>query len=265
MTILCSCGPQSILNTSTGGLGFSGEATVSPSSPVGGIAFAGSASVTIANQISYGFVHLLHLQEEEEPYENDGVGVDATNATEYTLERTKGLYGGYCQQFTGQQALDLDPEDLDTAKPFSISYWLALDKSYRKRTIYYQDGFQIGYNVLGQAELIADIGEEEPDYTTGTTINLFDCWHHVLIEYIPETSIKVYVDGVLEKTKVIDYVLTAGDAATIGAINSLPYCRLQEFRLEYREFDEWLIEYLYLNGCGRQSAVGSWESASESL
>lgn len=265
MTISCLCGPQSILNTSSGGLALGGEATYTLTAAGGAIAFGGSASITIGNSLSYGFQNLFHLQEEEEPYDNDGIGVDATNATEYTLERVRGLFGGYCQQFTGLQALSIDPEALDTSKPFTTSFWIGLDDYYNKRIVYNQTDFQIGYNVLGQFELVADIGEDEPQYTTGSTINLFECWHHCLIEYAPYNHIKVYCDGVLEKTREISYALTASDSATMGGVNSLPIARIQEFRQEYRQYDGWLVEYLYLNGCGRQNAVGSWESASESV
>lgn len=263
----CYCGQQQQTHIVSGGLAITGEANLGFNSrPEGGLTITGTALNDIPNKFSFGYQHLIHLQESGSPYDNDGTANDAVGTL--TPHRTTGgLYGGYCQEFRGDEYLTINSDSIDHSKPWSFSVWVQILSFYKQNYLFVFGANRIWLNVLNQFQFSTLFnGDEVTTWATSRTIHQNECWHQVTIVYRPAESIEVWVDGDLEKTTTITKQLPTGSTSSIGrdpiVTGKRALVRMQEVRLRYGAASPERIAYEYANGCGRDHVeVGSWESA----
>lgn len=233
----------------------------------GGMAINGTAENDLPQDFSFRYQHLLHLQEEESPYDNDGMSDDAESTVE-PIRRTAGLFGGYCQEFLGVEYLDIESDTIDNSKPWTFSAWVSLNSFYKQGYLFRFGENRIGWNVLNQFQFSTLFsGEENTTWATSTSINQDSCWHHVAVVYRPRESIEVWIDGDKEKEITIAKQLPSSTLSSIGRDKMeqrKAEARIQEVRMRYGAMDANQIEYEYQVGCGRGFiAVGAWETPQE--
>lgn len=262
----CICGQQVWSYTCLAGIKVNGEADQGtlPYRAEGGLAMGGTAPYDLPRQFSFRYQHLLHLQEDESPYDNDGTGNDAESTIE-PVRRTGGLYGGYCQELLGVEFLDIDSDSIDHSKAWTFSAWISLNSFYKQGYLFRFGVNRIGWSVLNQFQFSTVFtGEELTTWATTPSINQDSCWHHVCIVYRPRESIEVWVDGDQEKSISITKQLPSSTLSSIGRDRMeqrKAEARIQEVRLRYGAMNEEEIAYEYQVGCGRGFIeVGAWET-----
>lgn len=262
----CICGQMNWTHTCLGGLEINGEAIQGslPYRAEGGCEFSGEAIYDIPQQFSFGYQHLLHLQEDESPYDNDGTGDDAVSTVE-PIRRTGGLFGGYCQEFAGFEFLDIEDDSIDNSKPWTFSAWITLNSFYKQGYLFKFGENRIWWSVLNQFQFSTLFaGDEESTWATSPTMNQEGCWHHVAVVYRPRESIEVWLDAEKEKEISITKQLPSSSSVSIGRdrfAQSKALAKIQEVRLKYGAMGAEQIDYEYQVGCGRGFVqIGGWES-----
>ena len=114
----------------------------------------------------------------------------------------------YSTQFDGVDAYVNcgNPTDLQITGAFTLSVWTKLDSSVVGQTCIISKDNGTSERAFTLWSKIVDkpvfyIWNGATSYNVGGTTNIADdMWHHVAVVYVPSTSIRIYVDGVLEGT-----------------------------------------------------------------
>jgi len=99
-----------------------------------------------------------------------------------------------------------NPTDLQITGAFTLSVWMKLDSTVGTQAcaISKDNGtseraFTLWSKIVNKP--VFYIWNGGSNYNVGGTTNIADdTWHHVAVVYVPSTSIRIYVDGVLEGT-----------------------------------------------------------------
>lgn len=279
MTV-CACGPKLIVMESSGGIRIGGmnDFEPLPLKGTGGVKVGGNSFMVIPQQLAEDHAFLLHLQEEDSPYQNEGTGGDGnTNESNERFNPTqeeRGLFGGYSQRFNEQESIEFEPfsddelNEIDTSVPFVLSAWVKIDSFHKQRYLFSFGENRLWHNVLNQFQFTTLFpGDENTTFATTESMQINDCWHYVAVRYIPAKSIEVFVDGVNEQTIEINQnlpVQSNSDRPMIGRdwIKGGNFKgNIQELRLRYGTSSDGRVEYEYLNGCHAGFFdVSQWET-----
>lgn len=280
----CECGFQIIDEIGSGGVLCNGTATVSQSpnryseTGSGGATAGGSATVLTSTPFD-GYAGVFHLQEDgdgtfgefaDSTGHNDGTG----GTDPYTPTRTASTLWNYSQALDGNDYIRVAVDDHPT--DYTVSLWFKITGRFLQRIFFARgrtdtvngDGVSIALGHYSQVDgfdtdtetnrVFARVKVEgETNWTThtvrGTTSVPNDCWHHLALVFDSGSSITLYLDGELEKTKAIT------ETALVPTDNEIYFGRcdgaeftdgeLQEIRFIPRALSAAWIETEFLNLC----------------
>ncbi len=143
------------------------------------------------------------------------------NGTATDITWTDDQVHGYCGYFNGSSSLiSISDDDFDMGQSdFTLSAWIKCDASAKGRRIISKlqwngtaySGYDLSVSSTGQLGAIVGDGNVHWNYYSTTGEDLTDsAWHHVamVVSRKQTTTLKLYVDGVLERTAGIQ---TTGD------------------------------------------------------
>jgi hypothetical protein len=254
-TINQSCPCNRFREEMTGGISWGGTATELLDVSFGGIAWGGAALVRCPRDPFDGTVAVYLL--DQSPY-SDVVG-QVKDSSRHLLHGTsknapqEGT-GPYCRtstDFDGTNYVKLPQDSLRTNQEATITSWVKPNEKYLARTIYSREVFTLGYNSINRirASVTTPSGTI---YADGTTKLDKDIWNHIAAVWDPGNSLKVYVNGSLERTIETTETETIESTSTYIARHitaSNPTATIQDVRIYPEAKSQVWIEAEFLNLC----------------
>lgn len=215
------CGPFNKHVAGSGGFTVSGSATAATDTytPSGGITAAGSATVSVPQNVYDSYAFVYHLKEQgtgaANEYKNSqgwlgGQGAGGTDAKKIP-EQVNGIFYK-ANSFAGVDYIQCPEDSMPDGGPITVSLWAQITGKYQTR-YWFSRGYTktatgegwslcLGHTAANLLTASAQVvgSTKWLTYTATGSTAIDSCWHHVALVWQPGSSLKIYLDGSLEKS-----------------------------------------------------------------